>query len=460
MATNNIGAEKQAYAKFRQAGMTSAGACGLIGNLEAESDGFYPNRVEYLCLQRLREHGKTYTDKTYTKAIDDGKLSCEEFLHPLPDKQYGYGLAQWTSPGRKAGLWNLAREMNVSIADEDMQLSYLLKELEENYPSVLKILKKTSSIREASDIVLKKFECPANTGESVCAGRAARGQRFYDTYVKEVEKVSTSQAIQKVIDIATAEIGYLEKRSASQMDSKTANAGSANYTKYWRDVYPNYQAQAWCACFVSWVFMQAFGKDMAQKLLKHWPFVYCPTLAGMTSNKNPHKGDIVLFYRNGVFAHTGIVTAVNGEIITTIEGNTSGASGIIANGGGVCQKTYNLDGLCGSRFFRPDYSIVTPEPMEIKPGMVLRATQRIPLRSGLSTAQKKAGYIKYKSLKSTIAKNKCRRTLKGNAVMKKDRKFAVQEVKTDWKGNTWVRIKIAGAWLPVCVKGVWRVAEA
>lgn len=350
MATNNIGAEKQAYAKFRQAGMTSAGACGLIGNLEAESDGFYPNRVEYICLQRLREHGKTYTDASYTKAIDDGKLSCEEFLHPLPGKQYGYGLAQWTSPSRKAGLWNLAREMNVSIADEDMQLSYLLKELEENYPSVLKILKKTSSIREASDTVLKKFECPSNTGESVCIGRAARGQKFYDTYVKEVEKVSTSQAIQKVIDIATAEIGYLEKRSASQMDSKTANAGSANYTKYWRDVYPNYQAQAWCACFVSWVFMQAFGKDMAQKLLKHWPFVYCPTLAGMTSNKNPHKGDIVLFYRNGVFAHTGIVTAINGEIITTIEGNTSGASGVIANGGGVCRKTYNMSDLSGSRF--------------------------------------------------------------------------------------------------------------
>ena len=94
MATINFEAEKRAYKKFIQAGMTPAGACGLIGNLEAESDGFYPNRVEYLCLNRLKEVGKVYTHETYTAAVDSGKISCEEFLHPLAGKQYGYGLAQ------------------------------------------------------------------------------------------------------------------------------------------------------------------------------------------------------------------------------------------------------------------------------------------------------------------------------------------------------------------------------
>lgn len=44
MATINIEAEKKAYKKFIAAGMTPAGACGLLGNLEAESDGFYPNQ--------------------------------------------------------------------------------------------------------------------------------------------------------------------------------------------------------------------------------------------------------------------------------------------------------------------------------------------------------------------------------------------------------------------------------
>lgn len=184
----NIEAEKRAYRKFIAAGMTPAGACGLTGNLEAESDGFYTNRVEYLCLKRLKESGQVYTDETYTAAVDAGKISYEEFLHPFPSKQYGFGLAQWTSPGRKAGLWNLAHTKGVSIADEDMQIEFLLWELENNYQGVLKVLKSTTSIREASDIVLIKFEVPANTGETVCASRAARGQKFYDNYVKKEEK--------------------------------------------------------------------------------------------------------------------------------------------------------------------------------------------------------------------------------------------------------------------------------
>ena len=199
MATINVEAEKKAYKKFIAAGMTPAGACGLIGNLEAESDGFYPNRVEYLCIKRLKENWKTYTDESYTAAVDSGKISCEEFLHPLPGKQYGYGLAQWTSPGRKAGLWNLAKQKGVSIANEDMQIEYLLKELQESYGSVLKVLKTATSIREASDVVLKKFEIPANTGESVCAGRAARGQKFYDSYVKGANDMTVQQRIEKAI---------------------------------------------------------------------------------------------------------------------------------------------------------------------------------------------------------------------------------------------------------------------
>ena len=172
------------------------------------------------------------------------------------------------------------------------------------------------------------------------------------------EGMTLEQATNRPLEIAAAEIGYLEKASNKDLDSKTGNAGSANYTKYWRDVYPEYQAQAWCACFVSWCFMKAFGKDIATKMLKHWPFVYCPTLAGMTSNKTPKVGSVILFYRNGTYAHTGLVAAVNGTTITTIEGNTSGASGIVANGGGVCRKTYTRSTLSeNTKYFMPDYSL-------------------------------------------------------------------------------------------------------
>ena len=185
---------------------------------------------------------------------------------------------------------------------------------------------------------------------------------FYKDYTeqKNKEEAAMNKNIEKMILIAKNEIGYLEKKSNSQLDSKTANAGSANYTKYWRDIKPSYQGQPWCAAFVSWCFMKAFGLDNAKKLLKHWPYVYCPTLGSLfTKNANPKVGDIVIFYRNGTFTHTGIVTTVIGDRFYTIEGNTSGASGIIANGGGVCAKSYLNSQMPGTKFCTPDWSIVS-----------------------------------------------------------------------------------------------------
>lgn len=56
------------------------------------------------------------------------------------------------------------------------------------------------------------------------------------------------KSIDKVLSIARQEIGYLEKRSNSQLDSKTANAGSSNYTKYARDLYPSLQGSRGVIC--------------------------------------------------------------------------------------------------------------------------------------------------------------------------------------------------------------------
>lgn len=202
--------------------------------------------------------------------------------------------------------------------------------------------------------------CQTDTGNQVGAYKS-RQKFVYNalkTYFPESEETGMN-AIDKLIQIAKNEIGYLEKASNSQLDSKTANAGSNNYTKYWRDVKPSYQGQPWCAGFVSWCFMKAFGQEKAKELLKHWPYVYCPTLGDLfTKNANPKIGDIVIFYRNGTFTHTGIVTAVIGDMFYTIEGNTSGASGIIANGGGVCAKSYLNSQMPGTKFCTPNYSLV------------------------------------------------------------------------------------------------------
>lgn len=223
--------------------------------------------------------------------------------------------------------------------------------------AVTRILEKTKKPYTLDNLYAA---CQTDTGNQV--GAYKDRQRFVynalKTYFPESEETGMN-AINKLIQIAKNEVGYLEKASNSQLDSKTANAGENNYTKYWRDIKPDYQGQPWCAAFVSWCMMIAFGLGTAKKLLKHWPYVYCPTMADLfTLNSNPKVGDIVIFYRNGAFTHTGIVIKVSGDRFWTVEGNTSGGSTIIANGGGVCQKSYYNSNLPGTKFCTPNYSFV------------------------------------------------------------------------------------------------------
>ena len=179
---------------------------------------------------------------------------------------------------------------------------------------------------------------------------------------KKEEKPVEKSELEKVIEVARAELGYLEKQYKYRNNDevlyhKTKGAGSDNITKYWKETKPEWNGSAWCADWITWIFQTALGKERAKELLKHYPYVYCPTMKGLFKlYANPKVGDIVIFYRNGVFAHTALVIAVDGDKFTTFEGNTSGASGIIPNGGGVCQKTYYNSKLSGTKFCRPAYS--------------------------------------------------------------------------------------------------------
>lgn len=190
---------------------------------------------------------------------------------------------------------------------------------------------------------------------------------------------------QKVIDIALAEVGYLEKETNSNLDSKTGNAGDRNYTKYARDLYAqgyyngNKNGFAWCDVFVDWCFFKALGKTEGQKL-------QCQTgdlgagcgysaqyykNKGQFHTKNPQPGDQIFFGSASNVTHTGLVYKVDSSKVYTVEGNTSGASGVVANGGGVCKKSYALGYSKIYGYGRPAYgddykAIVTQKTVTAK----------------------------------------------------------------------------------------------
>lgn len=154
-------------------GLTPAGAAGLMGNLEAES-ALRPNN-----LQNSYERSLGYTDESYTAAVDNGVYN--DFVNDCA----GYGLAQWTYRARKAALLDFCESSGRSIGDLNAQLEFLYKELSESYSGLLAKLKATTSIKEASDLVLTQFERPADMGDSVKEKRAAFGNVFLSKFVHE-----------------------------------------------------------------------------------------------------------------------------------------------------------------------------------------------------------------------------------------------------------------------------------
>lgn len=189
--------------------------------------------------------------------------------------------------------------------------------------------------------------------------------------------------IERVISIARAEIGYLEKASNAQLDSKTANAGDKNWTKYARDldalkVYNGPKnGYAWCDMFVDWCLIKAFGLETALKMTGQKLGGYG---AGCTESVNyykaigrfykyePRPGDQIFFTQNNgqSFYHTGLVERVWDGKVFTIEGNTSSAAGVVENGGAVRDKSYSLSYNRIGGYGRPNYSLIQEdEDMDI-----------------------------------------------------------------------------------------------
>lgn len=183
--------------------------------------------------------------------------------------------------------------------------------------------------------------------------------------------------VDKVLDVALGEVGYLEKRSNSNLDSKTGNAGYNNYTKYARDFdekYPNFyngrkQSVAWCDIFVDWCFVKAYGVDKALKLLGQ-PLKSCGAGCYFSMNyfkqigcfsTTPKAGDQIFFYNSSRsdIAHTGLVYKVDSNYVYTVEGNTSSASGVVANGGAVAKKSYSRSYSRIAGYGRPKYDVET-----------------------------------------------------------------------------------------------------
>ena len=327
---------KYLFERLTAAGLTTEGACAILGNVQAES-GFVPNNLEDSFNTRLG-----ISDEQYTAAVDNGSYTN------FTTDGCGYGLAQWTYGTRKEKFLKYIKAHGKSIADLDGQINFLIKEFQEDFSALWSQLKTSKDLYNLTWILLDKWENPQVKNIDT---RYQYAQNWFNTLRNNPRSntMTENQAIEKVLDLARSEIGYREKRSNYQLDDKTANAGSGNWTKYARDLdaVTNFyngakNGYSWCDIFVDWLFYQCFGANAAMKILcqpHNSMGAGCMYSAQYYKNagrwtRDPQPGDQIFFFDNaGQINHTGIVEEVNAGAVITIEGNTSDS---------VQRRTYEL----------------------------------------------------------------------------------------------------------------------
>lgn len=145
------------------------GTAAIMGNLMAESS-----------LNPLCATGKNKT-ANYAKDADNCAV---DFAHD----GVAFGLVQWCFHTRKEGLLKYAKSTGRSVGHLQMQLEYLIAEMRGNYHTAWAAACNAKSIREASDVIMLRYENPSTKTEAAKQKRAAYGQKFYDQFAKTQQK--------------------------------------------------------------------------------------------------------------------------------------------------------------------------------------------------------------------------------------------------------------------------------
>ena len=212
--------EERIWNYLTSAGLNACGAAGLMGNLYAES-GLRPDN-----LQNSFEKKLGMTDAQYVAAVDSGTYT--NFVHDGA----GFGLWQLTYWSRKEGFLKYVKGKGKSIGDMETQLEYLLMELKQY--GLLSALKTAASVREASDLILLKFEKPASMNSATTQTKRARySQTYYDKYVKKGSGATMGEKIITGEQLAEAALNVAKNyRTLYVMGCFGAPMTAANKKRY------------------------------------------------------------------------------------------------------------------------------------------------------------------------------------------------------------------------------------
>lgn len=170
----------QAIIKFWQSkGLSGFAISGWLANWNIESN-LRSNNAQNSYMKKWG-----LTDEEYTQMVDAGTWRTpDEKNADFAHDKCGYGLAQWTSPGRKQGLWDYARTISKSIADMVMQLEYAYIEYTApSFSATKNGCESATSAGEAAICIMTTYEKPASMNDPAKQKeRADMAEEFYRIY--------------------------------------------------------------------------------------------------------------------------------------------------------------------------------------------------------------------------------------------------------------------------------------
>lgn len=175
-----------------------------------------------------------------------------------------------------------------------------------------------------------------HTHSLLCYSNPDADKESRSQWERTLPKTLTGDWAQDIVAIAQSQLGYAESTKNYTLAEDGSKKG---YTRY-GDWYGNPYGE-WCAMFVSFCSQYAgVPRDAMLHEMSCMRMVNNLTAVGVfhkaSEGYTPQPGDIVFFQRAGeaIPGHVGIVTAVSGSNMTTIEGNRSNQ---------VAKASYALD---------------------------------------------------------------------------------------------------------------------
>lgn len=181
---------QQIYDRLRHDGLSEAGAIGMLGNWQAESN-CEPNRVQ-------GDFSPYRTaSKQYVNDVTSGRISRDRFGHDGK----GFGLYQLTYFSRKLGYYDFWKQSGKPLDDAGLQCDYAIKELKTDYPGLYNFLCATDDVYSATSRICCEFERPYHNNVQARYEAALRIRKELDLSGQSEVKPSQSEVNQSQSEV-------------------------------------------------------------------------------------------------------------------------------------------------------------------------------------------------------------------------------------------------------------------